>query len=45
MNNRPNEKAPSIFEMVEPMMLPTAREDRFRAIEKMTTASCQEEQY
>ena len=38
-NNSPREKAPRIFEMVEPTTLPMAREERPCATEAITTAS------
>jgi len=39
-NRRPREKAPNMFEMAEPTMLPMARDARLRARDATTTASC-----
>jgi hypothetical protein len=38
-NKRPREKAPRIFEMAEPTILPIARDARLRARDAITTAS------
>jgi hypothetical protein len=38
-NKRPREKAPRIFEMAEPTILPMARDARLRARDAITTAS------
>ena len=43
-NMRPREKAPRMLEMAEPTTLPTASEERWRAMDITTTASFLEDQ-
>ena len=38
-NKSPREKAPRMLDIVEPTIFPTARDDRFRATDAMTTTS------